>query len=535
MLDTASVSSRRSNISHQRRRVTHNGGAPASPSSLFLQSPRPAAEDKHNDTDQSHNNNNNEQPRKETEAEAKERQSLINEIQRLEKSMVVALRTSHDEITALKEEGSQKQSELSRLEEELKKITSGNKTNNNNISNGKGSDHKKKDGPNRRPSIGGQSQGSFRRMASFRRPSMGRRRSGSSLISSSEEGNNSCSNNADSDYLNGSNHAIPALEASLADGGSNNNNNITNPQQLDQLQSILQSKSNQIIQLHNQEISNRSQLSYLQSKLISIRTQTKSYNDKATSHEMTFHNQKSSTMLLKQIERRERLIIDIEKCIEEYNERIGLLEDELYERQRGIVAVSGGGNSTTPACNTSTTATTADTDGHGEVSADATSSKIILQLQNEITKYQIKLCIHKQYTSKAIHSFISILDTAKNADNNDDVGGVLLLLGDDDDDDEDEVVTQQQQQEEQGGAGGGVTVYATPTIDVNEDTTADRGTTNYTRDDKVEKRQKLIEDIALNVDIQINNLDMMMKEMDDRIRTLTAEEDESGRLSWLSR
>ena len=104
MLDTASVSSRRSNISHQRRRVTHNGGAPASPSSPFLQSPRPAAKDKHNDTDQSHNNNNNEQPRKETEAEAKERQSLINEIQRLEKSMVVALRMSHDEITAFKEE-----------------------------------------------------------------------------------------------------------------------------------------------------------------------------------------------------------------------------------------------------------------------------------------------------------------------------------------------------------------------------------------------------------------------------------------------
>jgi len=418
MLDTASVSSRRSNISHQRRRVTHNGGAPVSPSSPFLQSPRPAAEDKNNDTDKSHNNTNHEQPRKETEAEAKERQSLINEIQRLEKSMVVALRTSHDEITALKEEGSQKQSELSRLEEELNKITSDNEKNINSNSNGKGSDHKKKDGPNRRPSIGGQSQGSFRRMTSFRRPSMGgggdrpaflklRRRSGSSLISSSEEGNNSCSNNAvdynnNSDYLNGSNHAIPALEVSnLADGGgSNNNNNITNPQQLDQLQSILQSKSNQIIQLHNQEISNRSQLSYLQSKLISIRTQTKSYNDKATSHEMTFHNQKSSTMLLKQIERRERLIIDIEKCIEEYNERIGLLEDELYERQRGIVAVSGdGGNSITTACNTSTTAATADTDRQGEVSAEAaTSSKIILQLQNEITKYQIKLQIHKQYT-----------------------------------------------------------------------------------------------------------------------------------------
>ena len=141
--------------------------------------------------------------------------------------------------------------------------------------------------------------------------------------------------------------------------------------------------------------------------------------------------------------RREQLIDEVEKSLNAYEEKIDSLENEIEEKtnryeqyERDVAA------------------------GYDDQSTD------IEQLQNKLQTYQLRLQIHSRYTSKALQSFIDIIETAKKNDTE----GVLLPTS-------------------------GEVIF-------------------FDENDREKLRKKLVEEIASDVDKRLDHLDIMIKEVD---------------------
>ena len=415
--------------------------------------------------------------------EEAERAALINEILRLEKSMNVALRASHDEISSLKESSAKKRAEIKRMEDELTKVLAANKNTDNNSNNNNGHNEDTTNTKNinsggmrmpfpspgsdirrhrnlmnlqnslnnnnkkpffRRPSLKDAGDRTSMRQF-FRRPSM----KGDELLRESlshlERGN------GDTGSLSSSSSHHP----SSCEGTYTSNNN-SNEEEADDDQEALyreykanqlaiqqkqNQKKNQLALLQNQHCSNKSQLSYLQSRLTSIQNQSKA----RTAQHSTIMDGLTITKdsLTKKIERREQLIDEVEKSLNAYEEKIDSLENEIeqktnrYEQYERDVAA-----------------------GYDNQSTD------IKQLQNKLQTYQLRLQIHSRYTSKALQSFIDIIETAKKNDTE----GVLLPTS-------------------------GEVIF-------------------FDENDREKLRKKLVEEIASDVDKRLDHLDIMIKEVD---------------------
>ena len=428
-----------------------------------------------------------------------ERAALINEILRLEKSMNVALRASHDEISSLKESSAKKRAEIKRMEEELAKVvlaaknkgTDNSGSNNNghneetttnhakningggmrmafpspgsdirrNLTNRQSSFNNNKKPPFfRRPSL--KDAGDSKSMRQFfRRPSM----KGDELLRESlshlERGNNGGTVSSYYDDNSSSSHHPSSCEGTDTTSNNANNDNKEDDDDDDDDQEALyreykanqlaiqqqqNQKKNQLALLQNQHCSNKSQLSYLQSKLTSIQNQSKA---RIAQHSTIMDGLTiTKDSLTQKIERNEQLIDEVERSLNVYEDKIDSLENEIEEKtnryeqyERDVAA------------------------GYDNQQSSSTDIK---QVQNMLHTYQLRLQIHSQYTSKALQSFIDIIETAKKNDTE----GVLLPTS-------------------------GEVIF-------------------FDENDREQLRKKLVEEIASDVDKRLDHLDLMIKEVD---------------------
>ena len=438
-----------------------------------------------------------------------ERNSLINEIRRLEQSMNGALRTSRDEMEKLSQISQEKRELIERMQEEhddiMKQIEndgivlSAESAGSQQAQQRRSSDGSTKGGggggPDLRKSLRKQNS-MFRRLSVsgdgdrpfFRRPALKdddaemresiRRKSDPAAIDgallfgncddsyqSSDAGGGSrtskplqrrvsevdfeseVDSDVGSDSQNGSNHD---RDHSTKDGSKQG-------EDMTEDEARLESKKKQIEDLQYQKLSNENQLSYLESKLQSIHTQSRTrYGEHAMTVERLSSRQQTLT---KNVKQRQSLVAEVEGCLEEYEERIEKLEQEIEDKMSlmgdrvGMVAA------------------TSDCDGNSIHSASKSET------EKEIQKYQLRLKIHSQYTATALESFLNCMVMAKKHDTN----GVLLSSSSD-----------------------------KKETDGNEEI-------NWEDNDGEDERQRLIEEIALDVDIQLNNLERMIKDVGEKV------------------
>jgi len=568
----------------QRRATPHSGQAPTIDELndvATVTSYTPSISTNNNVTQASADNNN-----KPTESpeDMKQKQQLINEIRRLEKSMNTALSASRDEITTLKTQKQQKTEEVKELEVELERVLEVNKANEANNANGErrlksdsdiSTDSKpfinrrlslqessrnlmnfrrpslKPDTKFRRPSLNnnnnGEGSSSNKKEMKFRRPSLGDRsinfaslRNLNSNMSSSKDdtsSNGSFSLRGNKGMIvsplrqlsdpigegRGSGMSMPRTSSksdfqkyldtsdegcdpttdvgcsgdSYMGWGDNNTNNQeeeeeeeeeplteAEQQELQQLQSILKSKTNEVIQLQNRQSSNRGQLSYLQSKLTSLHTSSKSREEKHTFIMEGYNREKLA--LHKTIERRNRLLNEVTRSINEYKSSCSSLEEQIQDKE---------------AANTT--------------AAQTASRSRVQQLQNEIRTYQIRLSVHEEYTAKALSSFINILENAKKNDTE----NVLV------DYNKPPLSTQPP------SSSANQLPSNTSSSSLNSGSSSYIGNIlMFDEQNRQEQRQQLIDKIAYDVDIQLNNLDIMISTIDTKVeeyKLLTSSVDDS--------
>ena len=101
----------------------------------------------------------------------------------------------------------------------------------------------------------------------------------------------------------------------------------------------------------------------------------------------------------------------------------------------------------------------------------------ITRLEREIRLYQLRLQVHSQYTARALQSFSHVIESAKKNDTD----GILLRKQD------------------------------------NFNSHAEEGSKGDEDHAEELRRQYLVEDIALDVDIQLNGLEIMIKEIDSKV------------------
>jgi len=586
------ASTNHTNRRRQRRATPHSGQAPTidelnDVATVTSYTPSISTNNTNNHSTHHDTSHNEQATTGETPEQTKQKQQLINEIRRLEKSMNTALSASRDEISILKLQAKQKSEEAKMLELELERVMEANKANETNTNNGERrlksdsdiSEDKpfinrrlslqessrnlmnfrrpslKSDTKFRRPSLG-DSKPSFRRPSlgdakpSFRRPSLGDRsinfaslrnlnskerddtssngsfslRGNKGIIisplrqlsdpigegkGSSGEGRivKSSSKSDFQKYLDTSDEGCdPTNELGCSGdsymGWGDNTNNPTEEEEeeeplteaeqeeLQQLQSILKSKTNEVIQLQNRQSSNRGQLSYLQSKLTSLHTSSKSREEKHTFIMEGYNREKLA--LHKKMERRNRLLNEVTRSINEYKSSCSSLEEQIQDKE---------------ATNTA---------------AAQTASKVrVQQLQHEIRTYQIRLSVHEEYTAKALSSFINILENAKNNDTE----NVLVDYN------------------KPAPASTQPTSSTANQLPSNASSSSlNSGCTNgsssyigniimFDEVNRQEQRQQLIDKIAYDVDIQLNDLDIMIDTIDTKVeeyKLLTSSVDDSG-------
>jgi len=260
--------------------------------------------------------------------------------------------------------------------------------------------------------------------------------------------NQNC-NDGDSSSSSSSSNESDSQKNNHSNNGEDND--TTNQEEMIHYQTTLESKNQQLAQLQKQQVSNSNQQSYLQSKLQSIQTQSRSRLVQHTSIVEGLHSRKQT--LAKTVQRRERLITEVEGCLEGYGERIDLLEKEIESK---------------------TNASQQKSVRHPLPQQDATDIRnsnnrkamTVSDLEEEIRKYRMRQKIHSQYTAKALESFLNSMDMAKKKD----TAGILF------------------KNDQAKGEGS------------------------------EEKRQHLIEGISLDVDIQLNNLERMIKEVAEKVK-----------------
>jgi len=210
--------------------------------------------------------------------------------------------------------------------------------------------------------------------------------------------NQNC-NDGDSSSSSSSSNESDSQKNNHSNNGEDND--TTNQEEMIHYQTTLESKNQQLAQLQKQQVSNSNQQSYLQSKLQSIQTQSRSRLVQHTSIVEGLHSRKQT--LAKTVQRRERLITEVEGCLEGYGERIDLLEKEIESK---------------------TNASQQKSVRHPLPQQDATDIRnsnnrkamTVSDLEEEIRKYRMRQKIHSQYTAKALESFLNSMDMAKKKD-----------------------------------------------------------------------------------------------------------------------
>eukprot|EP00578_Thalassiosira_sp_NH16_P007084 CAMPEP_0181121890 /NCGR_PEP_ID=MMETSP1071-20121207/24998_1 /TAXON_ID=35127 /ORGANISM="Thalassiosira sp., Strain NH16" /LENGTH=676 /DNA_ID=CAMNT_0023206777 /DNA_START=103 /DNA_END=2131 /DNA_ORIENTATION=- len=447
----------------------------------------------------SHPHDNGENDQQKNDPQDEEHASLINEIRRLENSMNGALRASRDEMEILKGASIDKKLVLEQMEEELENIMK--KLGNNQprrlsqstrcpSSASSGSRSRRRSAvaakgggatSDMRKSL--MRQNSLLRRVSvpvFRRPSLKdadaemresfRRRSDpiqppdttdfyhmSNRSLACDDASSWQSSKGSKESFNGNDDSRSEISDSQDATYINNTSEEETDQEIIKHQEMLESKNQRIAQLQKEKSSNSNQLLYLQSKLQSIQTQSRSRWVQHTSTVDELNSKKQT--LSKSIDRRGRLIKEVEGCYDGYEKRIATLEKEIEakmggEMRNGQFRMHG---------------------QHGIVTGNNNSN--ISQLQEEIRRCKLWLQIHSQYTAKVLQSFLSTMDTAKNNDNY-------------------EILFKKKEEQD------------IITIDDNEE---------Y-QDNNKEERRHLIDGIAFDVDIHLNNLERMIKEVDARAK-----------------
>lgn len=173
--------------------------------------------------------------------------------------------------------------------------------------------------------------------------------------------------------------------------------------------------------------------------------------------------------LAKGVERKRRLVAEVGGSVAGHERRIRELEDEIARRTSGGRQISTTASGDEDGEND-------DADDHEEGTDTSEPSRAAEELEDEVRRYELRLRVHSNYTARALRWFLNSLDAARTSD----VDG--LLFG--------------------GNEGGG-----------NDDGGDGEGRGDEI-DDKEERRQLLLEEIAFDVDIQLSNLERMIKDVD---------------------
>ena len=153
------------------------------------------------------------------------------------------------------------------------------------------------------------------------------------------------------------------------------------------------------------------------------------------------------------VEERGKLLADSERCLQECKRRIEILEREIEVKTGGL------GRHRVHS---------------GEDSGGRDASNIV-RLEGEIRLYRLRLQVHSQYTARALQSFSHVIEAAKTKDTD----GILFRKREN--------------------------------VEHHVDTGSEGGENGLEQ-----RRQYLVEGIALDVDIQLNDLERTIKEIDSK-------------------
>ena len=164
-----------------------------------------------------------------------------------------------------------------------------------------------------------------------------------------------------------------------------------------------------------------------------------------------------------------------------------------------------------------------DKEAANNAAAQTASKDRVQQLQHEIRTYQIRLSVHEQYTAKALSSFINILENAKKNDTE----NVLV--------DYNNKIPASTTQPTSSSTANQLPSNASSSS-LNSGGT--NGSSSYIgnilmfdENNRQEQRQQLIDKIAYDVDIQLNNLDIIIDTIEKKVeeyKLLTSSVDNGG-------
>jgi hypothetical protein len=247
----------------------------------------------------------------------------------------------------------------------------------------------------------------------------------------------------------------PPLSATTATATMVVSKNERIAQLMNVLQTTLDAKNEQIWELERRQAFSADHLSDLKSKLGTLEAR---YRSRWVEHASVVEGlQWRKQTLAEEVEKKEKLVTESERCLEKCERRIKILEGEIKEKTGGSCCMSWS--------------------AHGGEDCGGNKTSNITRLEREIRLYRLRLQVHSQYTARALQSFSHVIEAAKKNDTD----GILLRKQD------------------------------------NFNSHAEEGSEGDENHVEELRRQYLVEDIALDVDIQLNGLEIMIKEIDSKV------------------
>jgi hypothetical protein len=248
----------------------------------------------------------------------------------------------------------------------------------------------------------------------------------------------------------GQDHTIPtAVTNATATACSKN-------ERIDQLMHFLQTtfdvKSERVAELGRRRASNSERLTDLKSRLgpLEARSRSRWIHHASVVEGLQWRKQ----TLTGDVEERGKLLADSERCLQECERRIEILEREIEVKTGGLGRHRA----------------------HSGEDCGGRDASNIVRLEGEIRLCRLRLQVHSQYTARALQSFSHVIEAAKTNDTD------------------------------------GILFWKRENVEHHVDTGSEGD------EDVVEqRRQYLVEGIALDVDIQLNDLERMIKEIDSKI------------------
>jgi hypothetical protein len=251
----------------------------------------------------------------------------------------------------------------------------------------------------------------------------------------------------------GQEHTLPTAATNATATACSKDERIA--QLLHFLQTTLDAKNERVAELGRRQASNADRLNDLKSRLGTLESRSRS---RWAQHASVVEGlQWRKQTLTADVEERGKLLADSERCLEECERRIEILEREIEGKTGGL-------------------GRRAPCRAHGGEDFGGREASNIARLEGEIRLYRLRLQVHSQYTARLLQSFSHVIEVAKTNDTD----GILFRKRED-----------VKHHADEGSEGD--------------------------EDDEEQRRQYLVEGIALDVDIQLNDLERIIKEIDSKV------------------